>query len=276
MKLNLFASEYKSLTNAEQKIIDYINENPNEFAENSIEKNAVETFASTAVLSRIYKKLGFSSYKDMQFYVKYNYLSNLKIPKELLDNSIYKIAKTYMEAINLTSKYLDIKEIDYICEEINKSKLVYCFGIGSSSISAKELSLNIEKFDYYSVFHNDFHNFLISLYSHELKENKPPVILFSKSGKTNEILFLCETLLEHKFPFLLITANRLLKNKYPHVLLHETIEQKERYHALSSKIVQQYIADIIADHLISNNPNKLNRKNWLKMINEWNNLKKHD
>ncbi|UUD34777.1 MurR/RpiR family transcriptional regulator [Mycoplasmopsis caviae] len=278
MKLFLFADEYKSLTNAEQKIVEYLNENPNDFAENSIEKNATKTNTSTAVLSRMYSKLGFSSYKEMQFYVKYNYLSRIKIPKELEDNSIYKVFKSYIETINLTSKYLDINEIRFICNEIHKKKTVYCYGIGSSAISARELCLNLEKFNYRTFFYDGFHTFLISLFSKAQKEEKPPVIIFSKTGNTAEIIFLCEQLLKNNFPFLLITANKSQKSKYPHVLLHETVEQRIRYHALSSKIAQQYIADIITDYLVSKIEDKSSRSDWLKVIDEWNDSgkKRHD
>lgn len=269
--MKLFTNEFASLTESERKVVDFLNSETKFFYEKSIEEVASRIHISTGVLTRMYKKLGFKSFKEIQFFVKYKYLNSVSISEKSSISEI--IAYHYMTAINLTSKNLDMKKIDYIVNQILTTKKVYLFGVGSSAIAARELGYNLQKLEIEVIICDDFHLFLISIATTMTKRpNSACMIMISKTALTNEFQFLLNKVDHYNMPYLVITSNRSITAKYKHVLVHENLEQNKRYDALTSKIVQQYICDIIMYRVREFKGSSYNDMSlqWIKMIDDWN------
>ncbi|UUD37235.1 Uncharacterized HTH-type transcriptional regulator ybbH [Mycoplasmopsis californica] len=267
--MKFFVNEVEKLTNTERKALEYINNYPDVFASSSIEECANNSKTSTGVLTRLYKKLDFTSFKDLQFYIKHRLLSteNIYVKNEIFE----KISKSYIHAINSTNNLIDPDILDYVTKAILSSNNVLVFGTGSSSVAARELSLNLQKINVGSYFDTDYHAVLLWLGNYIFKNNKKPfVILLSKAAKTREFNHLLKVVTDNEVPHLIITANRLIKNKYKYSILHEITERELGFTSLSAKIVQHYICDVILGSVIENLPNKNNITQWNKLIKDWN------
>ncbi|UUD36828.1 putative HTH-type transcriptional regulator [Mycoplasmopsis californica] len=268
--MELFKDELAKLTDTEKMLVKHINEDLEFYSTNSIEKCSNRSNVSTALFSRLHKKLNFESFKQMQFFIRHKYLNEINLSKWDSDLA-YKVAFYYINAIQNTANTLDRKKIDEAVTKIAKMRKVILFGIGSSLIACREFALSLQKLAITPLYDPDFHTFLLSIGYYISKPEKPLVILVSKSGKTKEFRYLLDLLEANQFDYLIITANRALAGKYKNVLLHHTLEQKNRINALSSKVVQQYILDLLLFKII----NILNiseiKENQTKVIDDWNN-----
>ncbi|WP_027334322.1 MurR/RpiR family transcriptional regulator [Mycoplasma elephantis] len=267
--MKFFVNEIDKLTNSEKKALEYINKSPNEFSSSSIDECAMNSQTSTGVLTRLYKKLNFTSFKELQFYVKHRLLSSDNIYAE---NEIFsRVSLSYINAINSTNNVIKTEILDYATNSILSSSKVLVFGTGSSSVAAHELALNLQKINIGSYFDADYHAVLLWLGNYIFKnKSKPFVILFSKAGKTKEFNHLLKVVMENDVPYLIITANRVIKYKHKYCILHEITEEKFGFNSLSAKIVQLYICDVILTNVINKLDNKNNILQWNKLIKDWN------
>ncbi|MGZ9432663.1 MurR/RpiR family transcriptional regulator [Mycoplasma sp. 613B] len=275
MNIKLFTSkELEKLTSTEMNLINFALDNPKEFYSFSIKQIALKTFISTSVISKVVKKLGFNSLKDMQFYVFHNYLNSSEtlngIKKEKNIEILNKLFNYYKESIFQTAHLVDLKEINNLVHDIVNSEKTYLFGAGSSFLSAGELGINLQKIGLNALPFKDFHSFL--LISAQERKEQVTNILFSKSCDTKEIKHIINLFEEQKIKFYLITANKTMKEKYQNVIIYHTLEQDKRLVSISSKINQQFIADLIFFLLIehkNHNYDEIYLKN-LKILEGWN------
>ncbi|MGZ9428640.1 MurR/RpiR family transcriptional regulator [Mycoplasma sp. 1012] len=275
MNIKLFTSkELEKLTSTEMNLINFALDNPKEFYSFSIKQIALKTFISTSVISKVVKKLGFNSLKDMQFYVFHNYLNSNEtlngIKKEKNIEILNKLFNYYKESIFQTAHLVDLKEINDLVHDIVNSEKTYLFGAGSSFLSAGELGINLQKIGLNALPFKDFHSFL--LISAQERKEQVTNILFSKSCDTKEIKHIINLFEEQKIKFYLITANKTMKEKYQNVIIYHTLEQDKRLVSISSKINQQFIADLIFFLLIehkNHNYDEIYLKN-LKILEGWN------
>ncbi|MGZ9431573.1 MurR/RpiR family transcriptional regulator [Mycoplasma sp. CB776] len=275
MNNKLFTNkELEKLTSTEKSLINFALENPKEFYSSSIKQIALKTFISISLISKTVKKVGFNSLKDMQFYVFHNYLnSNQTINTNENDQNVKilnKLFNYYRESIFQTAHLVNLEEVNLLVRDIIKSQKIYLFGAGSSFLSASELGINLQKIGLNALPFKDFHSFL--LVSGQEKNEKITIILFSKSCDTKEIKHIIKVFQEQKIKFYLITANKTTKEQYENVIIYHTLEQDKRLVSISSKINQQFIADLIFLLLIEHknqNYDQIYLKN-LKILEGWN------
>ncbi|WP_027334474.1 MurR/RpiR family transcriptional regulator [Mycoplasma elephantis] len=268
--MELFKDEFIKLTDTEKMIVKDINNDLDFYSTNSIEKCSKKSNVSTALFSKLLKKLNFSSFKQMQFYIRHKYLNSINLDRQNQDLA-YRVAFYYINAIQNTVNSLDIKKVDQAALKIIKTKKVILFGIGSSFIACQEFAHSIQKLSINPIYDSDFHTLLLSIGFYIKEQEKPLIILLSKSGKTKEFRYLINFLIENNFDFLIITANRTLEKRFDNVLLHQVLEQKNRINALSSKVLQQYILDLILFKIIELTNISEIKQNQTKIIEDWNN-----
>nr|CAK99624.1 conserved hypothetical protein [Spiroplasma citri] len=106
------------------------------------------------------------------------------------------------------------------------------------------MSNNLQKIGINIICNKDFHAQLLTI---PYLTEKDHIILFSKSGRTREILEI-----KYKIPITLITSNlncgyeKYLYNK----IIFRTLEQVFHYSAVSSKITQLLFVDIIFNQIM--------------------------
>ncbi|MDW2860829.1 MurR/RpiR family transcriptional regulator [Mesomycoplasma ovipneumoniae] len=265
----------ESLTKTEKIIIKLAQENPQFFYQSNLKSLANKTQSSITLISNLAKKLSFSSFKEMQFHVYYLFLNSAQISNKVKNQQktdknkliIEQLYKYYHNSLVQTLELVDLEKIQDFARKIIESKKIFIYGAGSSSIGASELAINLQKLGLNSVSFRDFHNFLlVSVQSQALK------ILFSKSCKTKEINFVLKKFLENNDDFIVITAKKQIDIPKKNLIFYQTLEQKNRFISISSKINQQFISDVIffsVANLISEQYEENYKKN-LEILKEWN------
>ncbi|WHF53253.1 MurR/RpiR family transcriptional regulator [Mesomycoplasma ovipneumoniae] len=265
----------ESLTKTEKIIIKLAEENPQFFYQSNLKSLANKTQSSITLISNLAKKLSFSSFKEMQFHVYYLFLNSAQISNKVKNQQktdknkliIEQLYKYYHNSLVQTLELVDLEKIQDFAQKIIESKKIFIYGAGSSSIGASELAINLQKLGLNSVSFRDFHNFLlVSVQSQALK------ILFSKSCKTKEINFVIKKFIENNDNFIVITAKKQIDIPKRNLIFYQTLEQKNRFISISSKINQQFISDVIffsVANLISEQYEENYKKN-LEILKEWN------
>ncbi|MDW2933534.1 MurR/RpiR family transcriptional regulator [Mesomycoplasma ovipneumoniae] len=265
----------ESLTKTEKIIIKLAEENPQFFYQSNLKSLANKTQSSITLISNLAKKLSFSSFKEMQFHVYYLFLNSAQISNKVKNQQktdknkliIEQLYKYYHNSLVQTLELVDLEKIQDFAQKIIESKKIFIYGAGSSSIGASELAINLQKLGLNSVSFRDFHNFLlVSVQSQALK------ILFSKSCKTKEINFVIKKFIENNDNFIVITAKKQIDIPKKNLIFYQTLEQKNRFISISSKINQQFISDVIffsVANLISEQYEENYKKN-LEILKEWN------
>ncbi|MDW2835134.1 MurR/RpiR family transcriptional regulator [Mesomycoplasma ovipneumoniae] len=265
----------ESLTKTEKIIVKLAEENPQFFYQSNLKSLANKTQSSITLISNLAKKLSFSSFKEMQFHVYYLFLNSAQISNKVKNQQktdknkliIEQLYKYYHNSLVQTLELVDLEKIQDFARKIIQSKKIFIYGAGSSSIGASELAINLQKLGLNSVSFRDFHNFLlVSVQSQALK------ILFSKSCKTKEINFVLKKFIENNDNFIVITAKKQIDIPKKNLIFYQTLEQKNRFISISSKINQQFISDVIffsVANLISEQYEENYKKN-LEILKEWN------
>ncbi|MDW2906147.1 MurR/RpiR family transcriptional regulator [Mesomycoplasma ovipneumoniae] len=265
----------ESLTKTEKIIVKLAQDNPQFFYQSNLKSLANKTQSSITLISNLAKKLSFSSFKEMQFHVYYLFLNSAQISNKVKNQQktdknkliIEQLYKYYHNSLVQTLELVDLEKIQDFARKIIQSKKIFIYGAGSSSIGASELAINLQKLGLNSVSFRDFHNFLlVSVQSQALK------ILFSKSCKTKEINFVLKKFIENNDNFIVITAKKQIDIPNKNLIFYQTLEQKNRFISISSKINQQFISDVIffsVANLISEQYEENYKKN-LEILKEWN------
>ncbi|WP_338991565.1 SIS domain-containing protein [Spiroplasma endosymbiont of Seladonia tumulorum] len=182
--------------------------------------------------------------KIKQIKSSFNFQYNDNLP-----NLIQKIKNINLYSIFETINNLNLLELENIINCIFTSKRIFVFGVGSSSVICSELNDSLIKLGFNSYTSQDFHGQLLFLNSFN---DNDLLILFSKSGRTREILEILKNGIKYKIPITLVTSNlncgyeKYLYNK----IIFRTLEQLSRYSAVSSKITQLLFVDIIFNQIM--------------------------
>ena len=123
----LHCQEGQQLTNSEQKVIEYINNNPETISNLGIIELAEQAFVSVATLSRALRKCGVEKITDIRYRVaKDNFTTN---------NILNDIRKEYTNTI----QQIDLGTIAKVVEYMHHSNRIFIFGNGIATLVAEEL-----------------------------------------------------------------------------------------------------------------------------------------
>ncbi len=151
MRLN-FPGKSDRLTNTEQKILEFIEENREEFLFMSIGQVAVQMEVSEATVSRFARHLGCQDFKELKHVVmQQNHLEGPvgKLAGTLFGGENKNDGITYLSEqssyVKKTMDYLTEKELDDAVKEILKAKRVFIHGKNASSSMAQLLLFRIRR-----------------------------------------------------------------------------------------------------------------------------------
>lgn len=123
----LHCQEGQQLTNSEQKVIEYINNNPETISNLGIIELAERAYVSVATLSRALRKCGVEKITDIRYRVaKDNFTTN---------NILNDIRMEYTNTIQQINVCDVAKMVDYIYS----AKRIFIFGNGIATLIAEEL-----------------------------------------------------------------------------------------------------------------------------------------
>ncbi|MGL4183963.1 MAG: MurR/RpiR family transcriptional regulator [Metamycoplasmataceae bacterium] len=266
----------KKLNASEIYVVDKINEDPKLFTMSSIIELSKIYFISKSSLSRLVRKIGFNNVFEMKIFIqkeitKHENIYSIKVGEDT-KTRINNLMSYSNFGINETLLNIDYNNFLKIAKIIKKSNKVLSFGIGSSFLAAQELSNNLQKIGINISSCQDIHNAILKISN--FNENDL-VLVFSKSGETEEVIFLLEATKELNAKTVIITVNEKIKENIDCKILLKDLGKEKRIIATSSKISQLLIADALfmeINYLLKAKTEEYLNKS-LVFLSEWKNRK---
>ena len=260
MNRKFFYKDEITLSPSGYKLIDYIEASPKQFINSTISDVARAAFISTSNISKIAKKLGFSSFKNLQTWIasefnnlnEMSYVANATSFQDITSN----IKFHYLGSIQRTIFDINISKFRKLKKTLQNVTYTYTFGIGSSSLAAIEMAhaLNIvgeactKLDDVHSIFQN----------INQKNKNRVCLIIYSNSLSSQELTITRLILAKHNVAVFIFTSN-YSTNIHPNetFIWFRTIEQKRRIIAMSSKISQLLLTDIFINWYGKSHKNRI-------------------
>lgn len=183
------------LTTTDFNVLNYLMTNKQKIQNQSIHEITEKTFTSSASIVRLAKKLGFSGFSEMKYYIK----SELEDNSEQFKSSISLLEQDIKDTLNLISE----QNLQPICKQIQNTNQIYCYGTdwgeknATSYLTRNFLACNIFMYQFPSVT-----EFLWTL--DQIKENDL-IIILSFSGNNEDLQRLIPLLKVKNVPILSIT-----------------------------------------------------------------------
>lgn len=133
MKLNEIINSINYFTDSEKVILEYILNNKEKVIKMSSNNLSEETFTSPATITRLCKKLGFTGFNELKFFIN-NEINAAQKPIESSDN--WTLLK---DDIQQTLDFIEKVDFEKINQLIKKSKRIYAFGTSWGERHALEL-----------------------------------------------------------------------------------------------------------------------------------------
>ncbi|MGL5358086.1 MAG: MurR/RpiR family transcriptional regulator [Metamycoplasmataceae bacterium] len=266
----------KKLNASEIYVVDKINEDPKLFTMSSIIELSKIYYISKSSLSRLVRKIGFNNVFEMKIFIqkeitKHENIYSIKVGEDT-KTRINNLMSYSNFGINETLLNIDVNNFSKIAKIIKKSNRVLSFGIGSSFLAAQELSNNLQKIGINISSCQDIHNAILKISN--FNENDL-ILVFSKSGETEEVIFLLKAAKELNSKTVIITVNEKIKENIDYKILLKDLGKEKRIIATSSKISQLLIADALfmeINYLLKTKTEEYLNKS-LVFLSEWKNRK---
>ena len=182
------------LNPAEQRITDYLLQNPKESLSMTINQLAGCTGTSYATVMRLVKHIGFSGYKDFKSNLYHDVLSQdnldmLDLIKISQDTSVEDVCESSFELVSSSLadsyKLLDPSVISGIVDALRSANKILYVGSGLSGISAKYAYIKSFRIGLPSIYETD-----ATLYKMQASLLNKGDVLFaiSSSGRTKEVV----------------------------------------------------------------------------------------
>ncbi|WP_044600016.1 MurR/RpiR family transcriptional regulator [Candidatus Stoquefichus massiliensis] len=192
----------KELTESEKQIGYYILDKNNELAMTSVEL-AKRSYTSQSTVMRLYKKLGFQSYRefisqlilerneyfkidDIAFEESENYMSDYEEVKSL-------ISKMYALSLVKTNILLDKNVVIRICNRLLSASSIDVYAIGISSVLGRQLVFKLQSLGLQCTFHD-----VLNIHYVHKRDQRNVSIVFGLSGKNPAIYNIVQTLSKQK------------------------------------------------------------------------------
>lgn len=258
---------FNDFTPVEQKVAEFILENPSKVPAMSIKELAVASKSSDASVMRFCKALGFSGYRSFIVGLTLAIADNEEDaglytdirPGDSVKSVVRNIFRNERQALTDTENILKTTEVEKAVAILGSSEAVHFFGIGASGLVCLDAVQKFRRIGVSSYAHTDFHDQLTSA---ALLGSKDACVLFTYSGKTKEIQLILKLLKAQNCKIIAVTQLRktnFLKGAdvYLNVL---TREVTMRSGATSSRIAMLSIVDILLSCVLSTDYDKYEKK----------------
>ncbi|KAF5043829.1 putative HTH-type transcriptional regulator YbbH [bioreactor metagenome] len=259
--LNVIENLKPTLSLNDKKLADYVINNRLEICEMTVQQFASVSDTSPAAIIRFSKKLGYSGFKEFQMAIAKNLSKELNQEKEIYEQIttndstekiISKVINAHINAVKNTESIIKSEIIDEAVDAINNADTIHLFGVGGSYVVALDFQYKLVRINMKTSLHSDYH---LQLVSASYINKNDIAIAISNSGKTKETFNSLKLAKERGAKTISIT--HVGKNPIADIsdininTIH--IEQGFRIGAISSRISQLTLIDIIFMSLIKKN-----------------------
>lgn len=192
----LVNSHQNRLSDTERDILAFMLNNEQFVADSTISALAHKTFTSTSSIIRLTKKLGFSGFVELKFFVKNSLAAAPNSQADFIESGRTDIVGTYENLME--------QDFTPIVQALHNARTIYCYGTGFAQRNAiQEFSksmLACGKFTHVIPASNEFRG------STGVMSPEDLVIIVSLSGETESALDTVKTLAARQIPMLSVTA----------------------------------------------------------------------
>ena len=245
-------SAYDDLTNVEKSIADYfINYvNGEDLSSKAVSRRL---FVSEASLSRFSKKLGFRGYREFLF----AFQGSTKSEKNL-DILTRQVLNSYQKVLEKTYSLIDNEQMIRLAQMLDLYERVYVYGIGSSSVVAREFKLRFMRLGLDVDYLAEAHSIRMNI----TRVNK---LSLSVSGRTEEVVEGLKTAKEKGAKTIMLSAAKVYEYRsfYDELVLMGGLKNLAISDKISPQIPALIMIDILYTHYL--HYNKANKDEKLKM-----------
>ena len=247
----LIRTKYKTLSAAQKEVADYVLANAETVMTSSLNDLATACNVSETTIIRFLRKLDYDSYQLLRVHIAQE-LSRSKgedIYEEVraddgVKDVIQKVIQSTARSITDSAEIIDPVQLDSIVERILNSRRVFIIGIGASAAMTYDLCHKLLKLSLNASYSHDPHMINIQCYGMTAQD---VLVVFSHTGESREVLDGAAYAKEQGALVVSVTsyARSSLAVKSDYVLLSSSLETRYRSDAMTSRIIQITIIDMI-------------------------------
>lgn len=273
----IIKQSFENMTDSEKKIAEYVLNNTSEIYKLSAAELASFTDTSGASVIRFVKKIGFEGFQEFKIALAqndveekgeeadYDYIDVKDTVREVMSKTARKNIKTIEDTLEL----LDEKQVEEAVNAIQKAKHIYLFGVGASALIALDFQYKLMRINKNAFMHLDSH-MQLSIAAHI--EAEDVAIAISYAGKTKEVYSALSKAKEKGAKCISITkyGSNPVSSIADIKLQVPSIEKDLRVGAISSRIAQLTLIDILFIGVAKNNFGQIDRslRETRKMVEE--------
>lgn len=265
MKILPMANSLKNnLTKSEKRLCEYVLEDQNLIIHSTITELAELSGVSDSTIIRFCRKFGYKGFHDFKLALAQEVSAGEKTEEVLSgpidkEDSIETIAKKFyflnIEALQHTMDLMNYDEISRCARMIMKAKKVHFIGVGYSGITAQDGKYKFMRIGIDSDVYTDGHTMIMMC---SIMNKDDLVFAISHSGNTNEIVNSLKMAKEvgAKTVSISHSINSRIMEYSDASLLYASTETKFQTGALSTKIAQSFVIDLIYTEVVRSSMDK--------------------
>ena len=238
-------------TSTEQRIAEYILQNPEKVVEGSAQELARESDTSPAAWIRFSKKLGYKGLPALKMDLAKDDKENddlyhvLIEEKDSIETMVRKVQKISRNTLEQTYKLLNTDELNAAIQYLLQASNIYLVGIGGSGVVCTDMMQKLTRLHRSVIYHEDAH-VLLARIAHITPEDV--LVAISYSGETNLVNAAVKYAKKNGTPVIAITQYNVSSTlaKEADVKLYMPLEEKElRLGAILSRNASLILTDLI-------------------------------
>ena len=234
-------------SDTERDILAFMLENEEFVAEATINSLAHKTYTSTSSIIRLTKKLNFSGFAELKYFIKSSLTKSEPYNPRFIESGREDILRTY--------DYLEHMELSGLLRKLHTARTIYCFGTGYAQRNAvQEFAKSMQvcgKFCHVIPARNEFESTMSAMNQDDV------VILVSFSGQTENMREHVKMLALRKIPMIAITAIGVnFMSSYAEYSLHYqttptqlSTQRKPDHSFVALSVLLDYIVRRYIDHV---------------------------
>lgn len=245
----IIASHETELTDMERDIAQYFLSS--EARQHSLSSSRVTKLlhVSKAALTRFSQKCGFTGYREFVYH--FNEEAKEQQHEEEHDDLTLSVLQRYHHVSNVTENFVKDPQLEHVADLIDQADRVYYFGIGSSSLVAREMKVRLMRLGVAGEAVTDQDGFT---WTTSILDSSCLVIGFSLSGKTSAITDSLVKAKENGAKTVLVTANpACVHHDFTEVVPAAPLPSNTYIDRISAVLPLLIVVDLIYTHFLSKN-----------------------
>lgn len=245
----IIASHETELTDMERDIARYFLSS--EARQHSLSSSRVTKLlhVSKAALTRFSQKCGFTGYREFVYH--FNEEAKEQQHEEEHDELTLSVLQRYHHVSNVTENFVKDPQLEHVADLIDQADRVYYFGVGSSSLVAREMKVRLMRLGVAGEVVTDQDGFT---WTTSILDSSCLVLGFSLSGKTNAITDSLVKAKENGAKTVLVTANpACVHHDFTEVVPAAPLPSNTYIDRISAVLPLLIVVDLIYAHFLSKN-----------------------